>query len=294
MTAITELLRVDPEKVDLAAVDPRRTPGLPDTKSVRKDPKQWSRDEFAEVSVSLATYQEQLYALAKETGDRRRVLLVLQAMDCGGKDGTTKHVAGALNPSGVRVVSFGKPTPEELRHHFLWRIKNALPGYGHVGVFNRSHYEDVLVVRVHGLVGRRTWQGRYDQINLFEEELVDDGCRLLKVMLHISPAEQLERLGDRLADPTKHWKYNPGDIDERARWDDYQEAYAEVLRRCSTEPAPWYVVPADRKWYRNWAVAHLLLETFASMGLRYPAVDFDLAAERERVAVLTRSKVNTT
>ncbi|MGH3647667.1 MAG: PPK2 family polyphosphate kinase [Micromonosporaceae bacterium] len=286
MTAISDLLRVDPDQVDLGAIDPRGTPGLPEEKAVRKDPKQWSRDEFAEVSKRLATYQEQLYALAKTNGDRRRVLLVLQSVDCGGKDGTTKHVAGAMNPAGVTVVSFGPPTVEERRHHFLWRIKNALPGYGRVGVFNRSHYEDVLVVRVHGLVGRRTWQGRYDQINRFEKELVDDGCRLVKVVLRISQEEQLQRLGDRLADPAKHWKYNPGDIDERARWDDYQEAYAEVLRRCSTEHAPWYVVPADRKWYRNWAVAHLLLETFASMGLRYPEVDFDLAAERKRVNAL--------
>ncbi|MGH3715207.1 MAG: PPK2 family polyphosphate kinase [Micromonosporaceae bacterium] len=281
MTAISDLLRVDPGAVDLAAVDARATPGIPKGKD-----KQWSRDEFGEVSQRLATYQEQLYALAKADGDRRRLLLVLQAIDCGGKDGTTKHVAGAMNPSGVTVVSFGKPTAEELRHHFLWRIKNALPGYGQVGVFNRSHYEDVLVVRVHGLVSRRTWQGRYDQINRFEQELAGDGCRIVKVMLHISPDEQLERLGDRLEDPTKHWKYNPGDVEERARWDDYQAAYAEVLRRCSTDHAPWYVVPADRKWYRNWAVAHLLLEAFASMDLHYPKVDFDLAAERARVKAL--------
>ncbi|MGH3734519.1 MAG: PPK2 family polyphosphate kinase [Micromonosporaceae bacterium] len=286
MSAISDLLRVDPGHVDLGRIDPRSTPGIPDKKSVRKDPKQWSLDEFVGLSGRLATYQEQLYALAKEGGDNRRVLLVLQAMDCGGKDGTTKHVVGAMNPSGLRVASFGVPTAEERRHHFLWRIRNALPAYGQVGVFNRSHYEDVLVARVHRLVEPRTWRARYGQINRFEQELAGDGCRLVKVMLHISPDEQLERLGDRLVDPTKHWKYNPGDIDERARWDDYMAAYTDVLRRCSTEHAGWYVVPADRKWYRNWAVAHLLLETFADMGLHYPEVTFDVAAERKRVTAL--------
>jgi PPK2 family polyphosphate:nucleotide phosphotransferase len=278
MTALSELLRVGPDRVDLAAIDPRGTPGLPKGKR-----KKWARSQFAEVSQRLATYQEMLFAQAKVGGDRRRLLLLLQAMDCGGKDGTTKQVAGAMNPAAVRVTGFGKPTDEELRHHFLWRIRKALPPPGWVGVFNRSHYEDVLVVRVHNLVPARTWRARYAQINRFEQELVDDGVTLVKVMLHISPEEQLERLAARLDDPTKHWKYNPDDLDERARWADYQAAYADALAKCSTDAAPWYVVPADRKWYRDWAVSQLLLEAFAGLDLEYPKGEFDEAAERERL-----------
>jgi len=183
----------------------------------------------------------------------------------------------------VRVTSFGPPDTEERRHDFLWRIRRALPPAGYLGVFNRSHYEDVLVVRVHDLVPPEVWSRRYDEINAFEAELAAGGLTLLKVMLHISPAEQKERLLARLDDPTKHWKYNPGDVDERARWDDYQQAYQDALVKCSTDAAPWYVVPADRKWYRNWAVASLLRATLAEVDPRYPEPDFDVAAERRRV-----------
>jgi PPK2 family polyphosphate:nucleotide phosphotransferase len=208
---------------------------------------------------------------------------VLQAMDCGGKDGTIKRVAGAMNPLGLHIRSFGPPTEEELRHDFLWWIRRALPPPGYVGIFNRSHYEDVLIARVGELVDEPTWRARYDQINAFERELVDGGVTLVKVMLHISYAEQGERLMERLTDPHKYWKYNPSDLDSRARWDDYQAAYADALRRCGTDAAPWFVVPADRKWYRDWAVAHLLRETFDALDLGYPAADFDVERERQRL-----------
>ncbi|MER6756109.1 PPK2 family polyphosphate kinase [Micromonospora echinofusca] len=213
----------------------------------------------------------------------RRVLLVLQAMDCGGKDGTIKRVAGAMNPLGLHVRSFGPPTAEELQHDFLWRIRRALPPPGYVGVFNRSHYEDVLVARVESLVPESIWQARYDEINAFEREQADAGVTMVKVLLHISYAEQGRRLLERLDEPRKHWKYDPSDVDARARWDDYQAAYAEALSRCGTDAAPWYVVPADRKWYRDWAVAHLLRETFDTLDLGYPPAGFDVRRERERL-----------
>jgi PPK2 family polyphosphate:nucleotide phosphotransferase len=216
-------------------------------------------------------------------GDRRRVLVVLQAMDCGGKDGTVNHVIGRLNPQGLRITGFGVPTPEERRHDFLWRIRKALPLPGYIGVFNRSHYEDVLVARVHRLVPEEVWRQRYEVINAFERQLVGDGVTIVKIMLHISREEQLARLQARLADPTKRWKFNPGDIDERGRWAAYQEAYRDALANCSTDLAPWFVVPADRKWYRDWAVARLLQETLESLKLRYPDPDFDVAAQLERL-----------
>ena len=275
-----DLLRVPAgDTFDLTSVDTRATPGVPE----KKDPKRWARDQLTGIGAELAEQQERLYASAKAAGDPRRVLLILQAMDCGGKDGAIRTVAGQLNPAGVAVVSFGVPTPEERRHHYLWRIRRALPAAGYIGVFNRSHYEDVLVVRVHELVPAKVWQRRYDQINEFERQLTADHVSVVKVMLHISPDEQRQRLHDRLEDPTKHWKYNPGDIDERQRWPDYQAAYGDALGRCSTDAAPWYVVPADRKWYRDWAVAHLLRETLLDLRLEYPPADFDVAAEKARL-----------
>jgi PPK2 family polyphosphate:nucleotide phosphotransferase len=185
---------------------------------------------------------------------------------------------------GVAFTAFKKPTEEELSHDFLWRIRKALPAPGYLGVFDRSHYEDVLVVRVHDLVAPEVWRERYTTINVFEQELADAGTRVVKVMLHISPEEQKERLTERLQRPDKYWKYNPGDLTERARWDDYQQAYEDVLNRCSTTAAPWYVVPADRKWYRNWAVATLLRHAFADIDPQYPEPDFDVAAERAKLA----------
>jgi PPK2 family polyphosphate:nucleotide phosphotransferase len=278
------------EPVDLAAIDPRGTPGLPDAKSIRRDAKTWSRAVVASVGEQLLRQQEMLFARAKVAGDRRRILLVLQAMDCGGKDGTVKAVAGQMNPLGLSIVAFGPPTEEELAHDFLWRIQRAVPEPGYVGVFNRSHYEDVLVARVRSLVPKRVWQARYEKINEFESALIDDGVTLIKVMLHISYEEQHQRLVDRLDDPTKHWKFNPGDVDERAHWAEYQAAYAEALRRCGTDHAPWYVVPADRKWYRNWAVANLLLSALRGLSLEYPAVPFDIDEQRARLAETQRSE----
>ncbi|WP_328851467.1 hypothetical protein OG994_27615 [Micromonospora globbae] len=299
---LRELLRVA-APVDLGAIDPRSTPGLPGADVTGEHRKAWARDQVRLIGAELGRQQEMLYATAKAAeglpgpvdgpgtlaasgaahGPVRRLLLVLQAMDCGGKDGTIKRVAGAMNPLGLHIRSFGPPTAEELRHDFLWRIRRALPPPGYVGIFNRSHYEDVLVARVEGLVPEATWRARYDEINAFERELAGAGVTLVKVMLHISYAEQGERLLERLDDPRKHWKYNPADVDARSRWDDYQAAYAEALGRCGTDAAPWFVVPADRKWYRDWAVAHLLRETFDTLALGYPAAGFDVARERERL-----------
>ena len=280
MASLRKLLKA-PTPADLAAIDPRSTPGLP--KAGRKaDPKAWSAAELARLGTELAGLQERLYAATRSGDDRRRLLIVLQAMDAGGKDGLVRHVGGVFNPLGLEVTSFKAPTKEELGHHFLWRIRRRLPEPGHVGIFNRSHYEDVLIVRVHDLVPEDEWRKRYEEINAFERELVDDGVILVKIMLHISPEEQLDRLRERLEDPTKYWKYNPGDVDERARWDDYRAAYEEALTRCA-EAAPWYVVPADRKWYRNWAVASLLVEILSAENPAYPPPGFDVAAEKKRL-----------
>ncbi|HEV7965116.1 MAG TPA: polyphosphate kinase 2 family protein [Actinoplanes sp.] len=279
MASVRELLRVPHgDTFDLASVDTGSTPGLPET----RNPKAWARGRLARVGDEVAGYQERLYAQAK-AGAPARLLLILQAMDCGGKDGTIRKVIGRLNPQGVHIVSFGPPTPAERRHDFLWRIRRRLPRPGHVGVFNRSHYEDVLVARVHELVPERVWSRRYDEINSFESELVDDDVTIVKVMLHISPEEQRRRLHARLEDPTKHWKYDPSDVDERRYWSDYMAAYGDALGRCSTGKAPWYVVPADRKWYRDWAAAHLLRETLADLDPRYPPPSFDIAAEKARL-----------
>jgi PPK2 family polyphosphate:nucleotide phosphotransferase len=271
----------------LSGVDPRSTPGLPDTKAARKDPKKWVARELATIGAELASYQERLFAAAKDGASPQRVLLLLQAMDCGGKDGTVSHVFHGLNPAGIKATGFGPPDEQERKHDFLWRIRRALPPAGYLGVFNRSQYEDVLVARVHNLVPESEWSQRYDLINEFEQKQAESGLTMVKVMLHISPEEQRERLLARLDDPTKRWKYNPGDLTERARWADYQAAYQDALTKCSTDRNPWYVVPADRKWYRNWAVATLLRETFADLDPQYPAADYDVATERERVRLQT-------
>lgn len=237
----------------------------------------------AERNERFAGLQEMLYANGRE-GDRRSVLLVLQGMDTAGKGGIVTHVVGAGNPMGIRYTSFGKPTIEERAHHFLWRITKALPPAGHIGVFDRSHYEDVLVVRVHNLVPRAEWEPRYAEINTFESELVDAGTTLVKVAMFVSLDEQKRRLAQRLERPDKYWKYNPGDLDERALWPAYQEAYQAMLDRTSTDYAPWYVVPCDRKWYSRLAVTELLIEALKSLDLSWPAADFDVDAEKLRLA----------
>jgi PPK2 family polyphosphate:nucleotide phosphotransferase len=239
---------------DLAAADTRATPG---SKSRKK-----AEAAFGSDAAELAQLQERLFAEG-----RQRVVLLLQGMDTCGKDGTVKHVVGQVNPGGLRITSFKQPTEEERSHDFLWRIRRALPGDGYLGIFNRSQYEDVLIVRVHDLA---PWQGRHEEINRFEAEA---GVTWVKCMLHISPGEQRERLLARLDDPTKRWKFNEGDLAERARWDDYATAYQDALAKCDTDAAPWYVVPADRKWYRNWAVQQLLLETLRELDPQYPRRD---------------------
>ena len=255
--------------------DPGSTPGMKGGKASQKTK---ARKEVAAMGPELAELQEKLYANGS-VGGRKKLLLVLQGMDACGKDGTVKHVVGQVNPAGCRITSFGKPTKEELSHDFLWRITNALPSAGQLGVFNRSHYEDVLIVRVHDLVPRSTWSRRYARINAFEKRLVAQEVHVVKVFLHISPDEQKERLLARLEDPTKHWKVGPADIPERHRWHDYEQAYLAALQKCSTDIAPWHVVPADRKWYRDWAISHLILETLGEMDLQWPMPsDVDLEA----------------
>ena len=272
--SVTDLLRVPPGGLDLDTLDARATPGFAGKKAD-------AAAAQSELAGQLATLQEQLYAEARK-GGARSVLLVLQGMDTSGKGGTVDHVLGQMDPAGVHIASFGKPTQEELEHDFLWRIRRELPRTGKVGVFDRSHYEDVVAVRVLGLADRRTVGRRYGMINRFEAKLAAAGTLVVKCFLHISKEEQRERLLARLDDPTKHWKYNPGDLDSRARWDDYMAAYEDAFARCG-EAAPWHVVPADRKWYRNWAITKLLLEEMGRLDLRWPPADFDVAAERRRV-----------
>ncbi len=232
-----------------------------------------SRHEISKNVQRLAELQYRLFAESK-----RAVLVVLQALDAGGKDGTIRHVMGPMNPQSCKVTSFKVPTEEELSHDFLWRIHKAVPARGEVGIFNRSHYEDVLVVRVHGLAPRKVWSRRYAQINDFEKMLAASGVHILKFFLHVSKGEQLKRLKARLQDPTKHWKANRKDFEERKHWDEYQDAYEDILRRCSKPWAPWYIIPADKKWFRNLAVSEILVETLESLNMQFPPPAADLAS----------------
>jgi PPK2 family polyphosphate:nucleotide phosphotransferase len=272
---VRELLAVG-KGFDLAQVDPRSTPGFAGSKRAGKA-------ALVAGQQQLSQLQERLYAESKG-GGKRSLLLVVQGMDTSGKGGVMRHVVSAVDPQGIRHTAFKKPTVEERSKGFLWRIRQALPLAGEIGVFDRSHYEDVLVVRVHDLVPQATWSKRYATINDFERRLVERGTTVVKVMMHISSQEQKARLAERLARPDKYWKYNPGDLDERARWDDYQQAYQVALTRCSTQAAPWYVVPADRKWYARWAVQQLLIEHLEGMAPQWPPADFDVAAEQTRLA----------
>ncbi|MBL8061655.1 MAG: polyphosphate kinase 2 family protein [Anaerolineales bacterium] len=220
---------------------------------------------IVELNEKLQTLQELLYAEG-----RHKVLVVLQAMDTGGKDGVIRRVFDGVNPQGVKVAGFKVPTAEELAHDFLWRVHKVTPGNGEIVIFNRSHYEDVLVVRVHNYVPEAVWSKRYEQINEFEKILAENGTTILKFFLHISKDEQKERLQARLDDPTKHWKFSLGDLEERKLWDDYQAAYEEALKKTSTVHAPWYVVPANRKWYRDLVISRVLVETLEGMKMKYP------------------------
>ncbi len=217
------------------------------------------------------------------TGGRRRVLVVLQGMDTSGKGGVIDHALGLLSPNGFRLKSFKKPTDDELAHDFLWRIEQALPDAGMVGVFDRSHYEDVLIGRVHELADETEIERRYGAINEWEKKLVDSGTVLIKCMLNMSYERQGERLLARLDDPDKQWKFKPDDVDERERWADYQKAYELALERCNTDAAPWYVIPSDRKWYRNWAVGQLVVEALRGMRLDWPEPEYDVDEQRKRL-----------
>jgi PPK2 family polyphosphate:nucleotide phosphotransferase len=259
----------------LADVDPASTPAFHGGKSD-------GRAALESGQAELSDLLERLWA-ESTAGSRRSVLLVVQGMDTSGKGGIMRHVV-AVSPEGVKATAFKAPTDEEKKHDFLWRIERALPGPGQLGVFDRSHYEDVLVVRVHELVPPDVWGARYARINAFERDVVSAGTHIVKVMLHLSKDEQRARLQERLDRPDKHWKYNPGDIDERARWSDYMQAYQAVLDTTSTVGAPWHVVPADRKWYARLAVQQLLLEALREMDLQWPEADFDVEVEKRRLA----------
>ena len=254
-------------KVDLESIDADGTPGLVGSKEEKRSAAEAMLEEHLVVMEDL---QYRLWAQHEQS-----LLIVLQGMDTAGKDGTIRHTLGQLNPQGVQVTSFKKPTQEQLDHDFLWRVHRAAPGHGQIGVFNRSHYEDVLVVRVHGLVPKRVWSRRYEQINAFESQLRAHNTTILKFFLHISSDEQKERLQARLDDPKKNWKFSRNDLTERGYWKDYQQAYKAVLEKTSTDDAPWFVIPANRKWYRNWAVATIIRDALEKMDPQTPKADFD-------------------
>ncbi|WP_194396422.1 PPK2 family polyphosphate kinase [Microbacterium atlanticum] len=273
---VAELLRAGDDFV-LADVDTRATPGYGEDKDQ-------AAEDLAAGAAELDEYQERLFARSRVDATNAAVLLVLQAMDSAGKGGIIRHVVGSVDPQGVALTAFKKPTPEELEHDFLWRVERRLPEPGYIGVFDRSHYEDVLIGRVRSLAPPDEIERRYGAINEFEQRVADSGTRIVKVMLHISHGEQRDRLMERLERPDKHWKYNPGDVDERELWPKYMAAYQTVFERTSTDHAPWYVVPADRKWYARLAVQHLLLEALEDIDPQWPLATFDVEAEKKRLA----------
>ncbi|WP_148615058.1 PPK2 family polyphosphate kinase [Nocardioides rubriscoriae] len=275
MTSIAKALRLSPGPVDLAATDTDAAPAYDGDKTS-------GVADLEALGPELAELQERLFAEGR-AGGTRSVLLVLQGMDTSGKGGTLRKTVGLVDPQGVRITSFKAPTEEERSHDFLWRIERALPLPGYVGVFDRSHYEDVLIARVRDLAAPDEIERRYDAINAFEHRLVETGTTVVKCMLHVSAEEQKRRLLARLDDPTKHWKFNPGDVDERALWPAYRQAYEIALERTHTAAAPWYVVPADKKWYRNLAVGTLLHAALRGLDPQWPAADFDVAEQRARL-----------
>jgi PPK2 family polyphosphate:nucleotide phosphotransferase len=271
-------LRVPPGGVDLGSIDTRSTPGI-------RHGKDEALEQQPKLAARLAALQEKLYAEGR-TGGTRNMLMILQGMDTSGKSGTVKHVIGQVDPQGAQITAFKEPSAEERRHPFLWRVKRRLPSPGLIGVFDRSHYEDIVTVRVRGLAPTGTWSRRYSVVNRFERELAASGTTIVKFFLHISFEEWRARQLARLDDPAKHWKFNPGDIDDALLWDHYQLAYSDVLRRCNPDDAPWYVVPADRKWYRNHAVTRVLVGHLDAMDLRWPEPKFDVAEQRARLLAL--------
>jgi len=265
--SFADLLRVAPGTApDLAAIDTSGTPGFDGDRDAARTRVEELRDELGE-------FQQRLWAEGGQS-----LLIVLQALDAGGKDGLIRKVGTAFNPQGTRVTAFGVPTEEELRHDYLWRVHAATPGKGRIGIFNRSHYEDVLVVRVNELVPKDVWSERYDQINAWEAHLAANGTRILKFFLHVSREEQQARLQKRLKDPEKWWKWSSGDLETREKWADFMAAYTDALARCSTDAAPWFVIPADHKWYRDLAVAEILAEDAREMDPRWPEPEEDLSA----------------
>jgi len=272
-----DALRVGPD-FDLASFDRNGQPG-------------WDGDKedgeayLPERGEEMSDLQERLFAEGRE-GGTRSVLLVLQGLDTAGKGGIVRHVMGMVDPQGVALASFGVPTEEERAHHYLWRIEKKLPPAGRIGVFDRSHYEDVLVVRVDELVPEDVWRARYDEINAWEKKLVEGGTTIIKVALMVSYAEQGERLMERLERPDKHWKFNPGDLDTRSKWPAFQEAYSDVFRLTSTDHAPWYVVPADKKWYSRLAITEILTRTLEELDPQWPVADFDVE-EMKKALVAT-------
>ena len=276
---LREALAVPSGKVDLASYDSRAKTGFDGSK----------KDSPALMNAAgkrLDELQERLFAGGRSGTDTRSVLLILQGMDTSGKGGIVEHAVGLVDPQGVRITSFKKPTTDELTHDFLWRIDKALPEPGMIGIFDRSQYEDVLIGRVRKLVDDKELERRYGAINDFEAAYVEGGGTIIKCFLHINADDQKRRLAARLDDPAKYWKYSPGDLDERAFWDEYQAAYAIALERCSTNAAPWFLIPSGRKWYRNWAVAQLLLEHLESLSLEWPAATFNVEAEKKRLLSL--------
>jgi len=263
---LSRRLRVKPgAKVALADIDPAGTHGFDK-----------GRDLEAALAKNIARIDELQYLMYAE--HRRALLVVLQGIDASGKDGTIRHVMTGFNPQGCRVTPFKAPTPEELAHDFLWRIHHVVPGKGDAAIFNRSHYEDVLVVRVHELVPAPVWKRRYDQINDFERYLAENGVVIVKFFLHISKDEQKRRLERRIEDSTRQWKVALSDFEERKRWKEYQRAYEDAITKCNTKEAPWYVVPADKKWFRNLAVSQILVETLEALDMRFPKPTVDLAS----------------
>lgn len=253
-------------KVKLSEYDPNEISEFPGGKDK-------ASGKLDELTLRLEALQELLYAEHKH-----KVLIVLQGMDTSGKDGVIRHVFEGVNPQGVRVASFKVPTPQELDHDYLWRVHQQTPGSGEIVIFNRSHYEDVLVVRVHSLVPQEQWSRRYQQINDFERTLAEEGTTILKFFLHIDKEEQRKRLQERLDDPKKRWKFNPGDLKERQLWGEYTQAYEDVLERTSSKEAPWYIVPSNRNWYRNLVIASVIVEALERLDMHYPEPTEDLSA----------------
>lgn len=244
-----------------------------------------SKEALLKLNTELAALQEQLYAEGKH-----RLLIVLQAMDTGGKDGVIRAVFEGVNPQGVKVASFKVPTPVELSHDYLWRVHQQTPGKGEMVIFNRSHYEDVLVVRVHQLVPEEVWSRRYQHIREFERLLADEGTTVLKFYLHIDLQEQAQRFLARVEDPTKQWKFNPGDLDERDRWEEYMRAYEDMLNQTSTDWAPWYIIPANKKWYRNWLISKIVIKTLKDLDMHYPTAPENIEDYHKRLLEMVAAK----